>query len=232
MRSGNLDTWRRRSDRKRIFIHLSQHRRSALESQHRTNQGGIRKGVLIVLSPEFTEAYSRAGSTKITTQPCSEFAGRFLGINLTFPKTDPFGKRVPKSDQKLFIASIYHPWKEEEYDDFNETACQLLSQAPHNAIKIVGHDLNANIGTHMTKDKGAHNNIIGPFGINNRNKKGEAAIEFLHLANLRAMSTFFGHPSYVTHTQKLDKDQPPMQLMLDTISVSTHSAKYIRDCKV
>ena len=84
----------------------------------------------------------------------------------------------------------------------------------------------------MTEGEGAHNNVIGPFGINNRNKKGKAAIEFIHLANLRAMSTFFEHPSYVTHTKNFDKDQPPMQLMLDTISVSTHSAKYIRDCKV
>jgi hypothetical protein len=74
-------------------------------------QGGIRKGVVIILSPEFAQAYIRAGSPPpITTNNESSFTGRFIGITLDFPITNHKGKSVKNKRTKLFIASIYHPW--------------------------------------------------------------------------------------------------------------------------
>jgi hypothetical protein len=74
-------------------------------------------------------------------------------------------QRQISKEQKnqTFIASIYHPWEPEQYDSFNSLASSLLTQAPSNAIKIIGHDLNASVGIRSPSDLESRNNIVGPF---------------------------------------------------------------------
>jgi hypothetical protein len=115
-----------------------------------SNNGGIRRGVAIILSPEFSVAYQRAGRQKNSSSQNSIFAGRYLGISLNFPTISNYGKAV-KRTTKVYIASIYHPWEEETYDAFNDYAIELLAECPDNSIKIIGHDLNASVGIKTPK---------------------------------------------------------------------------------
>jgi hypothetical protein len=72
-----------------------------------------------------------------------------------------------------------------------------------NAITIVGHDLSASVDVRTEADHGTvDNNILGPHGLNNRNVKGDMAINFLQQQNLRVMSTYFPHDNYTMHTSQ------------------------------
>eukprot|EP00956_Cyclotella_meneghiniana_P041976 scaffold247383_cov38-Cyclotella_meneghiniana.AAC.1 len=48
--------------------------------------------------------------------------------------------------------------------------------------------------------------------------------------DLRAMTTYFKHDKYTTHTSNFTS--PPTPLTLDSISVSSNGVKNVRDCKV
>ena len=59
----------------------------------------------------------------------SPFAGRFIGVKLSFPKLDKWGRRK-RGYLKLFIAYIYHPVDETEHEEFNNTLISLLNSIP------------------------------------------------------------------------------------------------------
>ena len=66
-------------------------------------------GVAIILSPTSVTAWRSAGENPpITTHLQSNFAGRFLGLKLQFPRFDQFDRRV-RGELKLFVAPIYYP---------------------------------------------------------------------------------------------------------------------------
>ena len=106
----------------------------------------LRGGVAIILSPVAIDAWREAGSKPpITTIMESLFAGRFIGVKLSFPKFKKWGRRK-RGYLKLFIASIYHPVDETEYEEFNNTLSSLLNSIPRLDEFIGGHDVNANLG--------------------------------------------------------------------------------------
>lgn len=108
---------------------------------------------------------------------------------------------------KAFAASIYHPWEEDLYEDFNCLATSLLAKCPSNYTKIIGHDLNASLGIQTTEDEGFLDSTIGLFGIDNRNEKGELALQFLQQENLRAMTQAFSNTKHMSLT-------PPNSMIL------------------
>ena len=72
-------------------------------------KGSNSGGVSIILSPTAVVALNEAGpNPPITTPFYSKFAGRFVGVKMSFPKFDKWGKIV-RGFLKLFVASIYHP---------------------------------------------------------------------------------------------------------------------------
>ena len=191
-------------------------------------RGGICKGVAIILSPEFAKAFYKAGE-KITTLPKSHrFSDRILGINLTFDAIKPNGSKLKGKQTRLFLASIYHPWEEELYEDFNEIVTDVFSQVPEQCTKIIGHDLNASVGCRQPSDVDSTVGVLGPYGLNNRNKKGISALSFLENNNLRVMTSFFEHKEYGTHLVEFNKTS----ITLDSISVSAKSFSRVKDCKV
>ena len=73
------------------------------------------------MSPVAVDAWREAGSKPpITTLMESPFAGRFIGVKLSFPKFDKWGRRK-RGYLKSCIASIYHPVDETEHEEFNNT---------------------------------------------------------------------------------------------------------------
>eukprot|EP00956_Cyclotella_meneghiniana_P040928 scaffold209475_cov73-Cyclotella_meneghiniana.AAC.1 len=131
----------------------------------------------------------------------------------------------------MFLASIYHPHKKELYEEFNDLATSLLQKAPQNAIKIIGHDINASLGIRHDDDpEELHHQILGPHGLNNRNEKGIKALNFLQQFDLKVMTSFFKHNTYTTHLSNLTSPRTP--LTLDSISVSGDGSNRVRDCYV
>ena len=83
-------------------------------------KGREMRGVAIILSPEFKEAYKNAGSPEpIVTPKRGRHVGRFIGVSLKFQNYNSRGKKV-KGNVKVFLASAYFLSSEdiEEYEDF------------------------------------------------------------------------------------------------------------------
>jgi hypothetical protein len=123
------ETWSIGNWEKEIRGYLVIHHNYEARNSTWSNRGRERRGVAIILSPMFKKAYERAGRPPpiTTSQRDTNFVGRFIGIALSFPKIDTWGKRI-KGEHKFFVASIYHPFEEELYDDFNDTLIDLLKK--------------------------------------------------------------------------------------------------------
>ena len=134
------ETWTVGDYEKEIRGYLVIHHNYKKRHDSWSNQGRERRGVAIILSPMFKKAYKRAGHPEPikTSQRDPDAVGRFIGISLSFPKIDTFGKRI-KGENKFFLASIYHPYEEDKYDDFIDTLTQLLTKAPKKATWLLGH---------------------------------------------------------------------------------------------
>ena len=66
-------------------------------------------GVIIILALTVVVAWKESGSNPpITTPFKSKFVGSFVGIKISFPTFDKWG-RIVHGFLKLFMASIYHP---------------------------------------------------------------------------------------------------------------------------
>ena len=102
-----------------------------------------------------------------------------------------------KGNVKVFLASAYFPSSEdiEEYEDFLSVTQTLLDKAPSDSIKIIGADVNANVGIREGEDDGG---ALGPFGIDRVNAKGELLVNWLNQEQLCVTNTFFQHSNYVT----------------------------------
>ena len=166
-------------------------------ASEKENDGRITKGVGMILSPEFAEAYTKAGApTPITTPNSGENAGRFIGVPLMFQKYDDYGKRI-SGQLKIFFASIYSPVPLKEQREFNEVWIPLLEKKPNNYETLTGHDVNASVGIRESEEDPLKP-TLGPFGKNHRNMKGTELLEILTLQKLKLINSFFEKDSYTT----------------------------------
>ena len=97
------------------------------------------RGVAIILSPWYYKGWKAAGARPpLTTDATSEFAGRYININITLNSYDRLGKQVRgKKGSKhlsLTLASVYHPCTKTGADDiyacFLDTLDTLLGKLP------------------------------------------------------------------------------------------------------
>jgi hypothetical protein len=193
---------------------------------------GSENGVAIVLSPTLTKAYDRAGRSKpITTGSDSveNFYGRFIGIWLSFPNINPYGKKI-KGELKIFLASAHHPNDPLEYEEFNDKLAELLLEAePYDrnlaeimlevdspyksSCRLIGHNINANVGARDCEEIKC---ILGPNSIDNLDTKGILARNFMLSQNLRVLNTYFKHR--------------PQDSMKNIITSSMSLFKRVRNC--
>ena len=82
-------------------------------------QGQNSAGVMIILEPDLTRAWERAGKMEpLQSKPDSKYPGWLIGITLSSSnrsnrKSDTFSK-IAKGQIKLFIYSAYHPYEHTE----------------------------------------------------------------------------------------------------------------------
>ena len=217
-------------DFERENYHLFHHNKS----QRSSTRGHIEGGVAIILSPIFYQAYlrARAKNIEIITTPPGKFEGRVLGIPLSFPNIDNWGKKI-KGNLDFFLFSIYHPVDSKEFQAFNDLLPQLFRKIPHHKNGkpklgiIIGHDVNCNVGTRNSPNSDEYSKIIGPHGIDNRNKKGCELLHLLNSFDLRITNSYYQKPSYTTWRSF---NNLKTRHMLDVISCSTNLFKYFQDC--
>jgi hypothetical protein len=122
------ETWQRGEWEKVIRGYLVIHRNYENRPECLKQSRRECRGVAIILSPKFKKAYERDGRHPPIAFPREHerYSGRFVGITVSFPNTDSYGKRI-KGNLRLFIASIYHPDEAAEYGDFNDELTSLLT---------------------------------------------------------------------------------------------------------
>ena len=75
-----------------------------------------------------------------------------------------------KGELNITLYSIYHPVDNVEFENFNTILSSILTQSPPDTNIILGHDINANIGT--SSNNGQHfKNTIGTYGIEKGTRK-------------------------------------------------------------
>ena len=106
-----------------IFLH---NRVKRVEETIGRNPGGLAIGI----DSSVVVAWKEAGSNPPTaTSLTSKFVGRFLGIKMSFPKFNKWGKRV-WIFLNIFVATIYHPYDIKENGESNETLSLLMNLIP------------------------------------------------------------------------------------------------------
>ena len=148
-------------------------------------------------------------------------------MSLKFQNYNSCGRKE-KGDLKVFLASAYFLSSDniEEYEDFLMVTQRLLDKAPSDSIKIIGADINANVGVRKGEDDGG---ALGLFGINRVNAKGELLVNWPDQEQLCVTNTFFKHNNYVTHHLTLKNFG---NVMLDCVLVSYNGFKRVLDTKL
>ena len=200
-----------------------------IEHGHATNdhtEGRTKAGVCIILNPFLAGAHQQAQDTTITIPSDHEFEGHFLGLPLTFRDHDNSGKKL-KTTTTLFLCSVYHPYQSDKHAKFNDLLSTLLAQAPARSQLILGQDINCNVG--ICDDRQSDLRCtIGPFGLDNRNKKGLDLIQTMLQWDLKIANTYFKKQNYATYRNINGNSHH----MLDVFSTSTSLFKRVRDCGI
>ena len=151
-------------------------------------------GVMIILSPDLTRAWIRAGKLKPITFPLtSKFPGRTIGITLGFPNklnrsTDTYHRKA-KGIIQIFLCSIYRPHQIDKQKEFFDELGQFITNRPKNLEILMGADINCNVGVTSKK----FSDTLGPHGIDNRNIKGRELLYSCKNNNLNIISSYFKH---------------------------------------
>jgi hypothetical protein len=157
------------------------------------------KGVVIIRSPLFYDAWHAAGSPPPKmTATTDKFAGRFISMTVQFNCYDSRGQCIKGKATKFVLTSVYHPCDDEDHARFCDTLDSLLRQIGIDAKThlIMGADVNARLGK---RECAEHSKIIGPHGIDRSNEQGKNLLMLYSTHQLRIENTFFEHEHYATY---------------------------------
>ena len=175
-------------------------------------RGHLFKGVAIILSPEYYDAWKAAGSPPpVTTDHDSEFVGRFISLTVKFKSYNSAGKPVPKKFIKLTLASVYHPCDDDAHERFNGELNSLLTKTPKNSDIIMGADVNARIGT---RDRDEYKQTLGPHGITGRNTRGSNLLNIYTALTVCVQKTPFSNTTNTPHMYQKVMIVPQACMML------------------
>ena len=111
--------------------------------------------------------------------------------------------KISAQPLNMNLIQLYAPistHEDEEIDEFYDKIQHALQNVKSDEITIVMRELNAKTG------EGSHGNVVGPFGLGERNERGDRLMQFCIQNNLSIMSTFFEHPTRRLYTWKNPDD--------------------------
>ena len=138
-------------------------------------QDSTRNGVALLCEPSFSSCIERINYIN----------GRILAATLNI------------SGQRTSFIQVYAPQQGrpiQEKLDFYEELERACDITPADSDKIIMGDLNGHLGTETVED------IVGSFGIGERNPEGELLIDFCRRNNMSIMNTYFKHQESHTYT--------------------------------
>jgi hypothetical protein len=113
------------------------------------------------------------------------------------------------------------------------SSATTLGAIPNDRSILIGHDINANVGTNNREGR-IHNGTLGPHGIENRNKKDTSLLNLMASLELKLTNSFFqkrtSSSSTHTHTTWKNPSASKSQHMLDIFSCSNNLFKRVRTC--
>lgn len=124
------------------------------------------------------------------------------------------------------IVQTYMPtgsYDDEEVETIYNDLDSILDVAKEKENLIVMGDFNAVVG------EGAHENIVGKFGLGKRNKRGDRLVQFCKENNLIVSNTYFELPKRRLYTWKMPGDLGRYQI--DYILVKSRHRNQITVCK-
>ena len=138
-----------------VFCHNAE--REVTGHQH------LYRGVAIILSPQFHEAWKLAGSPPpITIDPEEDFAGRLLRLTLRFDSFDKRDRKIKGKSLAVALILTYFPCDDQRHDKFCTVLDLMLNSINTNTQIIIGGDINARIGIRTCEE---HTQVLGPYGI-------------------------------------------------------------------
>jgi exonuclease III len=196
---------------------------------HNNEEKRKRQGVAIILSPRITKAWKEAGGLPPIQGPREgDLSGRIIAVILKFPKLNASRRIIQGEWEQIVVISVYHPWDEKDgkVDAFNELLDDTLNNLPANHNLIMGGDINAQVGR---RDCEEYEDVMGIWGMKERNDKGRSVLEVYMTYNLRVMNTYFEHEEYWTY-QSFNEEKT--MHMIDLFVVSSALLKRIKGCQV
>jgi hypothetical protein len=109
-----------------------------------------------------------------------------------------------------------------------------MSRHDINVSQVLGHDINANVGT-SANSRQHLKETIGAYGIENRNTKGTSLINLMASLNMKITNTYFNpkpsnHDATTTHTTWRNPNASKSQHMLDVFLCSNSFFIRIQGC--
>jgi hypothetical protein len=102
----------------------------------------------------------------------------------------------------ITLCSLYHPVDNIEFEKFNAILSSILTQLPPETNIILGHNINANLGT-SANSRQHLKETIGANGMKNKNKKGSSRINLMASLNMKITNSFVNpRPSNLDATTK------------------------------
>jgi hypothetical protein len=224
------ETWRLRTDD--LYIN-NYHIFFQGNSTKINTRGQVMGGVCIILSSTFYQVHKKNRREVIKLETGENFEGRIIGVPLTFPNIDNNRKNI-KGELDITLCSIYHPVDNIEFKNFNTILSLILTQLPPETNIILGHDINANVGT--SANNGQHpRERIGACGIENRNKKGTSLINLMASLNMKITNSFFNPrplnlDATTTHTTWRNPNASKSQHMPDVFSCLNTFFNRVQGC--
>ena len=112
---------------------------------------------------------------------------------------------------------------EEELDTFYEQLSMAYKTCKSQEVKILMGDFNAKVG------RSKHETVVGPFGLGERNDRGDTFIQWCEEKELAIMNTWFQHHNRRLYTWKSPGDQTRNQI--DYICINQRFRNGVTQCK-
>lgn len=136
--------------------------------------------------------------------------------------------RIRAKPVDLNIIQVYAPTSdstEQELEQFYSDIRDLLRLTKNHEVTLIMGDFNAKLG------KGKFEDIVGPFGLGERNERGDRLLQFCQEERMKVANTWFKHHPRRLYTWKSPADQPEniVRNQIDFVLVNSRFGSAIKN---